>query len=691
MNIDLNNQSVEVPNTRRAGQTGHYRRKGFEQELLTVPPSRPHIKTVYDAFQNGLKTSPNGPCMGSRVYDHSTNTYGGYVWQTYTEVSDRITRFGSGLVRVHQQTLGLSDVAQKWSVGLWSINRAEWTIASEACSAYNLVSVGLYDTLGPEAVAYGINHSECSVAIVSVLSKVDHVASLLNDSDKMPGLKVIISMDSLEGKTLPGIVAVGDVLRTYAEDKGVALYGWDEIEALGTQYGRKHTPASPSDVYTICYTSGTTGLPKGAIITHANVTAVAASADVTMPMSVEDCVISFLPLPHVFGRLMEIFMFAIGGKIGYSTGNQLLLLEDMAQLKPTLLPAVPRLLNRVYAKVHAATIEAPGLVGVLARRGLDTKLKNLEDGKGFLHPLWDRLLFSKVKQALGGNVRLILTASAPISAQILGFLRVAFCCEVVEAYGQTEGSGAATNTNIGETTAGQVGPPNACTELKLVDVPELNYFSTDKPHPRGEICVRGPSVFPGYLKDEKKTRETVDEEGWLHSGDVGVMQPNGTLAVIDRIKNVFKLAQGEYIAAEKVENIIISCLPVIQQLMIHGDSTEVCLVAIVIPDPETFVPFVNKLLPSTKLTLDDVKRYRELCNHPKVRQAFIHEIAKAGRAAGLKGFEIPKNILVESEAFTVENGKLTPTFKAKRHPIVQEYRERLTQLYQEIEQQSAKL
>lgn len=112
---------------------------------------------------------------------------------------------------------------------------------------------------------------------------------------------------------------------------------------------------------------------------------------------------------------------------------------------------------------------------------------------------------------------------------------------MVEAYGQTEGSGAATNTAIGETQAGHVGPPNACSEIKLVDVPELNYFASDKPHPRGEICVRGPGIFPGYLKDEKKTRETVDDEGWLHSGDVGIMQPNGTLVVIDRIKNVFKV------------------------------------------------------------------------------------------------------------------------------------------------------
>lgn len=141
--------------------------------------------------------------------------------------------------------------------------------------------------------------------------------------------------------------------------------------------------------------------------------AVVASTDLSTPMTHNDCVISFLPLPHVFGRLMEIIIFACGGRIGYSTGDPLVLLEDISHLKPTLFPAVPRLLNRVYAKVYAATVEAPGLTGVLARKGLATKLANLKAGKGFLHPVWDRILFSKIKQAIGGNVRLILTGMFP--------------------------------------------------------------------------------------------------------------------------------------------------------------------------------------------------------------------------------------------------------------------------------------
>ncbi|GJJ78968.1 long-chain acyl-CoA synthetase [Entomortierella parvispora] len=683
-------QAVELPGTRRPGQTGIYRRCGYENALRSVPESRPHVTTVYKAFMNGLRLSPNGPLLGQRKLDGTTGKYGAYEWQTYSEVSGRINRFGSGMTKLYQEAMGLSlnePLPQQWTFGLWAINRPEWTIASEAGSAFNLVSVGLYDTLGPEAVIYGVNHSECAVVVASV----DHIAGLLRDSAKMSGLQIIISMDPLQDPLASGqknasqSAMAGSILRTYAKDKGILLYDWDEVEAIGRQFPRKHTPPEPKDIYTICYTSGTTGMPKGAILTHGNYIAALASGDSGTPFGPDDCIFSFLPLAHLFGRAMEIFLFTAGGKVGYSTGDPLLILDDLQALQPTVFPAVPRLLNRIYAKVHAATAGAPGLAGILARKGLATKLDNLEKGLGNEHALWDRLLFSKVKMALGGKVRRILTASAPISAEVLAFIRVVFICEVCEAYGQTEGSGVGTATQEGEMEAGHVGPPNPVTELKLVDVPELNYFTTDKPYPRGEICVRGPNVIQGYLKDEKKTREAIDEEGWLHSGDIGFIKENGTLTVIDRIKNVFKLSIGEYVAVEKIEYMIASRIPIVMQFMVHGDSQESCLVGIVVPEPEAFVPFVNSVLgdASPKLVLGDVDGLHKASRDPKVRRAVLRELTQAGVAAGMKSFEIPKAILIEPEPFTIEKEFLTPTLKLKRHPIVQAYRKQLEELYVE--------
>ncbi|KAF9159044.1 hypothetical protein DFQ26_006992 [Actinomortierella ambigua] len=661
--------------------------------------------------------SRDEPFLGSRAYDPATKTYGGYTWQTYSEVVDRITRFGSGLLHIREsifaETAGQqqqSPPARQWTLGIWAINRPEWTIAGEACSAYGLVSVGLYSTLGPDAVEYCLNHSECAIAVASA----DLVPHLIRNKEKLPLLKAIICMDSLKGgPAVPGMVSPGPVLRDWAKDKGLALYDWDEVEALGVTHPRPHAPAKPEDLYTICYTSGTTGTPKGAMVTHRNLIAVLAQADSVTPLYQHDTTISFLPLPHIFGRLVELFLFSTGGRIGYGCGDTLLLLDDLAQLQPTFLPAVPRLLNRVYAKVQQATVLAPGLLGMLARRGLATKLANLEAGLGNRHGFWDFLLFSKVRKALGGRVRLVLTGSAPITAEVLAFLRVAFCCEVIEGFGQTEGAGAGTNTEAGEVTAGHVGAPAACNELKLIDVPELNYLSTDKPHPRGEICLRGANVISGYFKDTLKTNEAIDAEGWLHTSDVGQLNANGTITIIDRVKNVFKLAQGEFVAVEKIENTLATALPWIQQIFVHGDRVESSLVAIVVPEPDVFGPFAQKTLRALLVAADDDddngaagharegrqaevtalleqlenkdnnQGWGRVYQHPAVRKAVVAELDRVGRAGGLKGFEIPKNVYLESEAFSIDNGRLTPTFKIKRQPVVEEYRRILTELYEE--------
>ncbi|KAG0050251.1 hypothetical protein BGZ83_004993 [Gryganskiella cystojenkinii] len=688
---DKDRQGVELPGTRRPGQTGIYRRCGYENELKNVPETRPHIKTVYDAFQHGLSVSPNGPLLGRRLFDATTGKYGPYHWQTYAEINGRINRFGSGITKLYNDAVGLAPedpTPQQWSFGIWGINRPEWTIASEAGSAFNLISVGLYDTLGPEAVVYGVNHSECAVVVASI----EHIATLLKDATLMPGLRIVISMDPLleptvvgSAKTAAQIALAGPILRAFARDKGIVLYDWEEVEVIGRQFPRKHTPPKPSSIYTICYTSGTTGLPKGAILTHANYVAVLASGESGLVFGPEDCIFSFLPLPHLFGRATEIFLFSVGGQIGYSTGDPLLILDDLQALQPTIFPAVPRLLNRIYTKVYVATAGAPGLTGVLFRRALATKLENLKNGHGATHPFWDRLLFSKVRMALGGRVQQIFTASAPISAEVLAFIRVVFLCDVSEAYGQTEGSGVGTATLRGEMEAGHVGPPSASTEMKLVDVPELNYFATDKPYPRGEICVRGPNVIPGYLKDEKKTRETIDEEGWLHSGDIGLIKENGTLTVIDRVKNILKLSIGEYVAVEKIEYLISSKNPIALQLMVYGDSKENCLVCILVPDPDSFIPFAKKVLGDVAppLALGDATAFQKICRDPKIRRAVLKDLTQAGVEAGLKSFEIPKAILIEPEPFTVEKEFLTPTLKIKRHPIIQAYRKQLDELYTE--------
>lgn len=242
-----------------------------------------------------------------------------------------------------------------------------------------------------------------------------------------------------------------------------------------------------------------------------------------------------------------------GFKIGYYQGDPLKLTDDCAALKPTWFPSVPRLLNKVYQSVDTTIKDTQGCKGWLANWALKSKLSTVEKSGEFKSCCFDGLVFNKVSQKLGGKVKYILTASAPIEGKVLNFLKVAFCCTVFEAYGLTETSGGASFSQLDDPVIGHVGGPTKAVKWRLKDVEEMNYRSTDKPYPRGELQMKGPSIFSGYYKREDKTKEAFDSEGWFSTGDVVRVYPNGSVRIIDRAKNIFKLSQGEYIAPEKIE------------------------------------------------------------------------------------------------------------------------------------------
>ncbi|KAG0207909.1 hypothetical protein BGX28_000993 [Mortierella sp. GBA30] len=678
-NFNLDKQSIEVPGTRQPGATGHYRHAGYADALVTNIRDAPQLSTLYDIWQNSVTKYGNNEFLGHRPFNTVAQTYGGYTWETYRQINQRVNAFGSGIMHLNEVILG-NEQLNRWSLGIWSHGRPEWFITEMSCNCYNLISVALYDTLGPDAVEYIVNHADIQI----VVSSANHIASLLENADKLPKLKAIVSMDALHDTVpVPGATSAAQVLRAWGAEKGIKVYDFNEIESLGAEFPRKHMPPSADEVASLCYTSGTTGQPKGAMLTHRNFVATIGTNREGMVFTEDDVLISFLPLAHIMGRVVDACSMYGGGRIGYFRGDILLLLEDVAELRPTFFPAVPRLLNRIYAKLVASTIEAPGLVGALARRGVATKLANLAAGKGYNHALWDRLLFNKVKMALGGRVQVILTGSAPIAKEVLSFLRIAFGCVVLEGYGSTEGMATATITMPDEYIPGHIGCPRAGCELKLVDVPEMNYHSTDQPFPRGEIWIRGDTVFKGYFKDEKNTRETIDSEGWLATGDIGFVDNRGCFTIIDRKKNIFKLAQGEYIAPEKIENVLGARCNLVQQIYVHGDSLESTLVSVVIPEPETFLPFANALA-GASVQAGDVEGLSKLCKDPKVRNAVLKELEKAGKAGALRGFEFVKRVYLTTDAFSVDNGMMTPTFKVRRPQVAEYFKEQIKAMYDEI-------
>uniref|UniRef100_A0A673K1S9 Long-chain-fatty-acid--CoA ligase n=1 Tax=Sinocyclocheilus rhinocerous TaxID=307959 RepID=A0A673K1S9_9TELE len=635
---DLRMQSVELPG-------GEFARRGA---VLNGGPLLSHFyedaKTIYECIHRGLRESKNGPCLGSRKPKQP------YEWLSYSEVIERAENLGSAFL--HK---GHSKDRDPY-IGIFSQNRPEWTISELACYTYSLISVPLYDTLGTEAIGYILEKACISTVVCDVPEK----AKLLLDcvSGRQHTVKTLILIENFDAD-----------LVSRAQQCDI-----DIISLKDAEVNKPQIPPQPDDMAIICFTSGTTGNPKGAMLTHRNIVSNSSAfiyvTKSSCPIGPQDVHISYLPLAHMFERVVQGVILMHGARIGYFQGDIRILMDDLTTLKPTVFPVVPRLLNRMFDKIYGQA-NSP-LKRHILEFAFRRKENEMKSGIMRRDSVWDKIIFKKVQASVGGHVRMMLTGAAPISAPVLTFLRAALGCQFYEGYGQTECTAGSTTTLPGDWTAGHVGAPLSCNDIKLVDVAEMNYYAAKG---EGEVCVRGPNVFKGYLKDPEKTKEALDEDGWVHTGDIGKWLPNGTLKIVDRKKHIFKLAQGEYIAPEKIENIYIRS-EAVAQTFVHGDSLQACLVAIIVPDPD-FLPGWAK-----KRGIEG--SYEELCKNKEVKKAILEDIVKLGKESGLKSFEQVKDIALHTEMFSIQNGLLTPTLKAKRADLRNHFRKLIDELYSNI-------
>ncbi|VDO78896.1 unnamed protein product, partial [Soboliphyme baturini] len=431
-------------------------------------------------------------------------------------------------------------------------------------------------------------------------------------------------------------------------------------------------PPTPECLATICYTSGTTGRPKGVMLSHENIVSDSSVMHIfqNVVIAPSDIAISYLPLAHMFERVLENCIFMVGGQVGYYSGDIKQLMDDIKCLQPTLLPLVPRVINRIYDKV-LMEVSKSGLKKFLFDWAISSKMQDLKRGIVRTDTIWDKIIFRKVREGLGGRVRFALTGSAPTSSDVLTFIRVSLGCVVLEGYGQTECVAAASVTLEGDHSTGHVGTPIPCNKMKLVDVPEMNYYSRNG---CGEICIWGQNVFLGYFKDPEKTAEVLDSDGWLHTGDIGEWTSNGALKLIDRKKHIFKLSQGEYIAPEKIENVYLKSR-FVTQLYVHGESLKSCLVAVVVPDAEVLQKYCSKD--------DSLKnlRFDQLCRNETVKRVIFNDMIAEGKKGKLFSFEQVKDIYLHPEPFSIENNLLTPTLKAKRPALKEYFKQQIAQMY----------
>lgn len=524
-----------------------------------------------------------------------------------------------------------------------------------------LYTVSIYDTLGASSTEYILNHA----FLQCVAASLPHIPTLLKLKPKLPHLKVIISLDPLDEGEKEGY-SKHAMLTALAVDLGLQIYSIDQVEAIGATFG---TPVyrlpSPSDLITINYTSGTTGAPKGVLLTHSAAVAAASTAICAIPSGPDNVFISYLPLAHIYARMVEHGALWGGVSIGYFHGDILALVDDLKVLRPTGFTSVPRLYNRFGGAIRAATTAQAGAKGTLARHIVSTKLASLEhpDSPAATnkHAFYDRLWGRKVTSALGLNRAVsMVSGSAPLDPTLHQFLRVVFGNNVLQGYGLTETYAVGLVQIRGDFSVGNCGAPCPADEMCLASVPDMEYLVTDNPQPRGELLVRGNTLFTGYHRNEEETKKAILPDGWFRTGDICTVDSRGRFRIIDRVKNVLKLAQGEYISPERIENVYLSHLGFLGQAYVHGDSLQTFLVAIFGIMPELFAPFASKVL-GKMIQANDSQALEVACRDDKVRQAVLKELEKVGKKNNFAGYERVKNCYLYLEPFSIENELLTPT------------------------------
>mmetsp|Transcript_16606 Transcript_16606/g.14435 ORF Transcript_16606/g.14435 Transcript_16606/m.14435 type:complete len:341 (+) Transcript_16606:844-1866(+) len=340
------------------------------------------------------------------------------------------------------------------------------------------------------------------------------------------------------------------------------------------------------------------------MITHRNVLATTAGSSQCPGLSLKEfppgkgnlVYLSFLPLSHIFERINTNALYSRGIAMGFFQGDVLKIRDDLMELKPTVLAAVPRLYNKFFSVIKDTISKFDEKKKAKVNKVINKKLDNLKNHGAYKHKLYDKVAFSKMKRAVGGRVQCCVSGSAPLSAEVSDFLKIAFYCPILEGFGATETTSGCILQNPDQYLAGDCGAPMVSCEVKVIDVEEMKYTSKDetdgKPTPRGELLIRGPNIFKGYYKAEEKTKEAIDKDGWYHTGDIAKILPNGSVKIVDRRKNIFKLSQGEYIAPEKVENLYV-LHPCVAEVWVNGDSTRDFCVVFVVPEKEPFEKFAQ--------------------------------------------------------------------------------------------------
>jgi long-chain acyl-CoA synthetase len=554
--------------------------------------------------------------------------------------------------RVRRVALGLQELGVRAGerVAIFSENRPEWAIADYACLTASLTDVPLYPNLPPEQAAYILNDAGAVAIFVSDAAQAAKIAEIRH---KCTALRHVVTFAASPH-------AGAELTLADVEARGAAV----DDEAGRARYEQHALAAKPDDLATLIYTSGTTGEPKGVMLTHDNLYSNVMAAAIQIPFEGRDVCLSFLPLSHIFERMAgHYLMLHVGCSIAYAESIDTVPI-DMQLVRPTIVLSVPRLYEKMYARVLENALSGGAVkkriffwARAVAGRWADVKLGG-GTPRGLLawkYALAQRLVFSKLQQRTGGRLRYFVSGGAPLAPEINKFFFAAGLV-ILEGYGLTETSPFVTVNTPAKFRIGSVGTPAPGVEVTI---------AAD-----GEILTRGPHVMQGYYNKPEATREAIDADGWLHTGDIGELR-DGFLTITDRKKDIIVTAGGKNIAPQPIENTI-KTNKYVSQAVVIGDKRKYPVV-LVVPDWEQLERWARiKNLRWTERS--------QLLEMPIVHAKIEKEVFS--RLTGLAKFETPKKVALLEHDFSIERGELTPTLKVKRRVIDKTYRDVIDRLYE---------
>ncbi len=555
------------------------------------------------------------------------------------------------LERVQAISLGLRElgIAPGEKVAIVSENRPEWALADYACLCARATDVPIYPTLPANQTKYILNDSEAVAVFCSTTAQIDKV---LEVKAGLPRLKYVIAFDGAAAAQQPGVMALADV-----EAKGRAA------KATYPDWKREALSVAPEDLATLIYTSGTTGDPKGVMLSHYNIWSNVQACLQIIPIGGGDECLSMLPLSHSYERMVDYTLFQAGVIINFAESFDTVA-ANLQEVKPTVVLSVPRLYEKVYARVLENALSGSAIKrsiffwakrageqwATLALAGLP-----IPGGLAIRKKIADRLVFAKLQARTGGRIRFFVSGAAPLSPDIAKFFYSAGL-PIIEGYGLTESSPVLTLNPLDGIKLGTVGRAIPGVELKI---------AAD-----GEILARGPNIMRGYYKQPDATRETLDADGWLRTGDIGELDSDGYLKITDRKKELLKTAGGKYIAPQPIEGMV-KRNKFVANAVLYGDRRKFPII-LVVPNFDA----LERWAAERGLSYGTRGELLELADvHAKMEREVM------GTLRDLAKFETPKKVLLLENDFTIESGELTPTLKVKRRVIEKRYKDQIDAAY----------